>query len=80
MGDKIKKAAPESTWVLGSNIEIPATFYVLGARIHKFHCKKFIKNADAGKNLPYVDTESYSSAFIIMSYTSFRVILHSLVV
>ena len=42
-----KRAAPEGTWVLGDGIEIPATFYVYGARIHKLRVRKVIKNSDA---------------------------------
>ena len=42
-----KKTAPEGIWVLEGGIEIPATFYVYGARIHKPHVRKVIKNADA---------------------------------
>ena len=42
-----KRAAFEGTWVLGGSIEIPDTFYVYGARIHKLHIRKVIKNADA---------------------------------
>ena len=33
--------------MLGGGIEIPAIFYVYGARIHKLHIRKVIKNADA---------------------------------
>ena len=42
-----KRAAPEGTWVLGGTMEIPATFYVYGARIKNAVIKKVIKNADA---------------------------------
>ena len=42
-----KRVAPEGTWVLRSGIEIPAKFYVYGAKIHKFHVRKVIKNKDA---------------------------------
>ena len=42
-----KRAAPECTWVLESTIEIPTKIYVFGARIHKLHVTKVIKNADA---------------------------------
>ena len=41
-----KRAASEGTWVLGGVVEIP-TFYVCGARIHKLHIRKVIKNADS---------------------------------
>ena len=40
-----KRGAPAGTWVLEGSIEIPATFYVYGARINKL--RKVIKNADA---------------------------------
>ena len=42
-----KRAAPEGACVLGCGIEIPATFYVYGARIHKLHIRKVIKNVDS---------------------------------
>ena len=42
-----KRDTPTGTWALGSDLEIPATFYVYGARIHKLHVRKVIKNADA---------------------------------
>ena len=42
-----KRVAPEGTWVLWGGIEIPAKFYVYGAKIHKFHVRKVIKNKDA---------------------------------
>ena len=42
-----KRDTPTGTWVLESDLEIPATFYVYEARIHKLHVRKVIKNADA---------------------------------
>ena len=42
-----KRAAPERNWVLGGDIEIPATFYVYEGRIHKLHVRKVILNAYA---------------------------------
>ena len=42
-----KRVAPEGTWVLWGGIEIPAKFYVYGAKTHKFHVRKVIKNKDA---------------------------------
>ena len=42
-----KRAAPEGTWVLGGVIQIPAIFYIYGARTHKLYVRKAIKNADA---------------------------------
>ena len=42
-----KRAAPDENWVLEGGIEIPATFYVYGARIHKLHVRKMLNK---GKN------------------------------
>ena len=35
-----KRTAPEGMWVLGSNIEIPAIFYIREANIDKYHVRK----------------------------------------
>ena len=42
-----KRAAPEGTWVLGGGIEIPAVFYVYGAKCHKRLARKALQEADA---------------------------------
>ena len=44
-----KRSSPEGAWVLGDSVEIPATFYIYGARIHKLHVRKVIKNVHAGQ-------------------------------
>ena len=41
-----KRATLESTWLLRDSIEIPATFYVHGARINKLQVRKVIENSD----------------------------------
>ena len=51
-----KRAAPEGTWVLGGSMEIPATFYVYGARI-----KKVIKNADAEQRKKQTNKQKYNN-------------------
>ena len=40
------RRAPEGTWVPGGGIEIPCTYFLYGAKIHKKYVRKVIKECE----------------------------------
>ena len=39
------RRAPEGTWVLGGEIEIPCQYTIIGPKIHKKNCRKELRKA-----------------------------------
>ena len=44
--DGVHRRAPEGTWIPGGGIELPCTYFLYGAKIHKRCIRKLIEETE----------------------------------